>query len=255
VIDGKTGDVVIDLRPFGTFQGGVFVTLGDVDRDGINDIVITPDQGGGPRVQIIRGGTFAKLADFFGIADPEFRGGARAGVGDLNRDGFADIVVSAGFAGGPRIAVFDGSGIVQGRFVRLVNDFFAFPDALRNGTYVTVGDVNGDGVGDLVIGAGPGGGPQVLVIDGNALLTQGAAAAVRKPMAIFFAGDESNRGGVRVTAKNLDGDNFADIVTGAGEGGGSGVTAYRGSALARNTLDLMFGFESEPGYQGGVFVG
>ena len=40
------------------------------------ELVITPDEGGGPRVRVFNGKGFAQVADFFGIDDPNFRGGA-----------------------------------------------------------------------------------------------------------------------------------------------------------------------------------
>ena len=58
-------------------------------------------------------GTLAAVrANFFGIDDPNFRGGARAAVGDVNADGTPDLAVAAGFAGGPRVALFDGRKIL-----------------------------------------------------------------------------------------------------------------------------------------------
>src|SRR5207302_1746466 len=83
-----------------------------------------------------------------------------------------------------------------------ISDFFVFEDTLRNGVYVAIGDVNGDGNGDLIFGAGPGGGPRVLVVSGKKLLTDGAVAAIASPHANFFVRNtDSDRGGVRVAAK------------------------------------------------------
>ena len=53
-----------------------------------------------------------------------------------------------------------------------------------------------------------------------------------------------------MTVKDLDGDDRADLVVGAGTGAGSRVTAYRGRDLAE-----LFAFDGFSGFAGGVFVG
>jgi len=255
VYDGATGALLFDVQPFSTFQGGVFVAAGDTTGDGKDDLVITPDQSGGPRVEIYQGGNFNEIDNFYGINDPGFRGGARAALGDINGDGHSDLVVSAGFGGGPRISVYDGASLAQSHQANLVGDFYAFSSELRNGAYVAVGDVNGDGHADLIFGAGPGGGPEVLVTDATLLMNQGAATAVASPITNFFAGNSANRGGVRVAVKNLDGTANASIVTGAGQGGGTGVTAYLGKNLNAGLLKPDLTFDGFPGLTSGVYVG
>jgi len=253
VIDGKTNQVILDKLAFeAAFTGGVYLAAGDLTGDGKADLVITPDEGGGPRVTVLQGGDFAQVANFFGIDDPNFRGGARAAVGDLNRDGRADLIVNAGFGGGPRVAGFDGRTL-GGTPAKLFNDFFLFEQALRNGAFATVGDINGDGYGDLIGGGGPGGGPRVLALSGvDVIASKGGDSAV---VANFFAGNEANRGGVRVSAKNLDGDLFADLVVGDGSGAGSRVTGYSGAALKGGSTTPAFAFDAFAGSLGGVFVG
>ena len=49
------------------------VAAGDINRDGRADLVICPDEGGGPRVLVYEGGDFALAANFYGIGDPGFR--------------------------------------------------------------------------------------------------------------------------------------------------------------------------------------
>lgn len=256
VIDGRTQAVLFSHDPFEpAFTGGVFVAVGDVDGDGVVDLVVTPDEGGGPRVLVIRGGTYEKMADFLGIEDPNFRGGARAGLGDMDGDGYAELVVSAGFGGGPRISVYDGAALARGERVHPLPDFFLFESGLRNGAYVGVGDVDGDGFGDLVGGAGPGGGPRVLVVSGARLYAAGPAAAIAAPVANLFAGDLNNRGGVRVTTKDLDGDRFADVLTGDGAGSGARVAAFSGAGLLAGSTAELLGFDAFLGTDGGVYVG
>ncbi len=252
ILDGKSQAVLFDVAPFeASFKGGVYVSAGDVTGDGIPDLAITPDEGGGPRVDIYSGAVgFPKVAGFFGIDDVNFRGGARSAIADMTGDGVADLIVVAGFGGGPRVAAFDGKSLATTP-VKIFGDFFAFEQALRNGIFVTAGDINGDGFADLIAGGGPGGGPRVLAFDGKSLLSNQYVN-----LANFFGGDVNSRGGIRVAVKNLDGDNRADLVVGSGSGAGSRVTGYLGKNIAASgTPPAQFDFDSISGFTGGVFVG
>jgi hypothetical protein len=162
-------------------------------------------------------------------------------------------VVSAGFGGGPRIAAFDGALLQFNGGPKLFGDFFAFEPELRNGAYVAAGDLNGDGFAELIAGAGPGGGPRVLALDGQ-VLTQNNGQLTAT--ANFFGGNVDGRGGIRVAVKDLDGDNKADLVVGAGTGAGSRVTAYLGKNITANgTPPAELDFDAFAGFTGGVFVG
>ncbi len=240
------------IDPFeASFTGGVFVAAGDLNGDSVADLVITPDEGGGPRVRVFSGAGFTQMNDFFGIADPTFFGGARAAIGDVNGDGKADLLVAAGFGGGPRVAIFDGSKISAKNPPKLTGDFFLFESTLRNGVFLTAGDIDGDGYADVIGGGGPGGGPRVLALSGKDLM-QGNSVEI----ANFFAGNADNRGGIRVVARDLDGDAKADLVVGDGTGAGTNVTAFLGKNISANgTPTDQFSFEAYPSYVGGVYVG
>jgi hypothetical protein len=101
------------------------------------------------------------------------------------------------------------------------------PDAatLRNGVFLTIGDIDGDGFADLVIG----GGPRVLGLDGKMLAAGNVAGASAAPVANFFVGDESARGGVRIAAVKA-GDVLGYLVT--EPGGASAARVYRGRAIS-----------------------
>ncbi|MBN9520913.1 VCBS repeat-containing protein [bacterium] len=242
VIDGRTGNTLlvpltVAFAGSDDFTGGGFVSVGDLDNDGRAEVVLTPDQGGGARVTVFTVYPVGPRvrANVLGINDPNFRGGARTAVGDVNGDGRADLLVAAGFQGGPRVALYDGRLVVTGTLSRLTTDFFAFDPSLRNGVFASIGDVDGDGFGDLVIGAGAGGAPAVRVLSGKTLITGGGpGAALAAPIADYFVnGDTDSRSGVRVAVKNVDGDNRADVIAASGEGQPSLIRVYPGANMRR----------------------
>ncbi len=280
IVDGRTG---ADLLPAtatyeSTFTGGIFVAAADLDGDGRAEVAVSPDVGGGARVQVfsVVNGVLSQRDNFFGIADPDFRGGARLAAGDVNGDGRGDLVVGAGFGGGPRVAVFDGRFLLANAPSpqRLFGDFFAFPgpDAvtLRNGVFVAAGDLTGDGRAELIFGGGPGGAPRVLVLNGALLATGDVAAAQVAPAANFFVnGDVVSRGGVRVAVKNTsltpDGASIGrvpvDLVVGSGEGLPGEVRVYLGAGFpvangVEPPLDQRFNpFGGTGAVADGVYVG
>ena len=252
IYDGAKFTTIADFMAFESeFTGGLFVSAGDFNGDNKADIVVSPDNGGGPRVSIFDAVTLTPIANFFGIDDLAFRGGARITVGDINHDGTPDLIVAAGTGGGPRLAGYDGKSILSGLPTKLFQDFFAFEPGLRDGVFVSSGDFNADGFADIVIGAGPGGGPRLLILDGNALATAGLLQINHD----FFAGDPTSRAGVRIAVKDIDGDGRPDIYAANGTGGSSAVRIYYNRDLGTNPPPLGDTFDDFPGFTGGIFVG
>jgi hypothetical protein len=215
------------------FAGGVSVACADVDGDGVPDVVTGAGPGGGPDVRIFRGSNGTLLGELFAY-DPGFAGGVRVAAGDVTGDGRADVVTGPGPGGGPHVRVFDGVTLAE------VVSLFAYDPGLLTGLFVAAGDVDGDGHADLVTAPDAGGGPHVRVfggIDGVPLLE-------------LFAFDPGFRGGVRVAAGDVTGDGRAEILTGAGAGGGPHLRVLDGTTGA--VLREMFPFS--PGYTGGIFV-
>ena len=134
---------------------------------------------------------------------------------DFNGDGLPDEVSSGGAGDAPFVKITDG------KTNTLLLNFFAYAPTFTGGVNVSVGDVNGDGVPELITGAGPGGGPHVKVFDGKTLA----------PLASFFAFNPAFTGGVHVSAGDVNGDCVADIITQADSNGLTHTRAFDGKSL------------------------
>ena len=214
IIDGKSGDTVSDFFVYEpSFTGGVYVSAGDVNGDGMDDIITGTGVGGGPRVRVLDGKTLGAtvLKDYFAYED-SFRGGVQVSSGDVNGDGLDDVIAGTGVGGGPRVQVFDG------RDDRVLRNFFAYEDSFRGGVQVSSGDVNGDGLDDVLVGSGVGGGPVVRVLSG----------ADGKELANMLTDDPSFRGGVRVDSVDTNGDGFDDLVSRTRRGNDDTVRVFDG---------------------------
>ncbi len=93
--------------------------------------------------------------------------GAVIAIGDVTGDGQADIVTAPGGGSTALVRVFDGQTAL------LLRQFLGFAATFRLGVSLAVGDVNGDGAADVMLGAGAGGGSRIRVLDGfGTLLNQ-----------------------------------------------------------------------------------
>jgi hypothetical protein len=205
VFDEVTHQKLADFYAYDPhFLGGVRVALGDINGDGIPEVITAPGAGGGPDIRVwdIGSGTPVLYREFMAYS-PLFSGGVFVASGDVNGDGRADIITGAGAGGGPEVKVF------SGKDNSILMDVMAYSPFFNGGATVAAGDVNGDGYADVVTGAGPGGGPHVKVYSGRTW-TQ---------IEGYYALNPTFNGGVNVALADIIGTGRPDVVAGTATNG------------------------------------
>ena len=140
---------------------GLRVAAGDINNDGHDDLAFVPGPGGGPRVSIFDGQTFSpdrqpgKLVGDFFMIDPRLQSGIYITVGDVNGDGFAEVIASADKGGGPRVQVVDGYSLAYGGIVPIA-DFYAGDPANSSGVRVATAAMYGQKQETIVAATGTG---------------------------------------------------------------------------------------------------
>lgn len=189
--DGVTIRTFLAYAP--AFKGGVSVTVGDIDGDGQEEIITGAGSSGGPHVRIFTS-LGAPLANFFAF-ETAYRGGIRVHALDINGDGIKEIAVASGKGRDSEVRVFSRDG-------SLLRRFFVFSPKFRNAFSLSSGDIDGNGKEEIIVAAGPGGGPHVQIYQGDGTL-----------ISEFFVYERGFTGGVEVAAPDIDGDGQAEIAT------------------------------------------
>ena len=243
--DPTTGEASGSTVPFNNYQGQVRVARGDINNDGILEMIVSTGPGGLPEVKIIDSGTGNMIGEIMAY-DPSFKCGIFVSIIDVNNDGFSEIVTGAGESGGPHVKIFDS------RTKSEILSFFAFDAEFRGGVSVAAYDVDRDGILDIVTGAGPGGGPHVKVFSGRDM------HIIKE----FMAYDFNFRGGVFVAIGDFMSDGTLEIITGPGIGGGPHLKVWDYSTLNLIAEKMVYDkFTKDDGqvidflFAGGVRVG
>lgn len=191
VYNGANVAPVFIGNPFPGQNGPNSSALGDLDGDGVLDLIVAsgPGRSGGIAAFNGKDGT---LIGFLPLL-PGYIGGFTVAAGDFNHDGLAEIVVGTS-TGVDGIGIFDPR---VGAFTRIFSAFGGLPV----GSNLALGDVNGDGTLDIIAGSKVGAAVRVFDgANGNILNT------------FFPYAGTGYTGALTVAAGDLDGDGTAEIV-------------------------------------------
>ena len=214
----------------GELFGSALTSVGDLDLDGVPDLAVGAPRSDGPggtlpdagRVAVLSGATGALLLEIYGDAPGDRLGTALASPGDVDQDGFPDLLVG--------LPLHDAAGLDAGA-ARLVSGadgselLFVLGDSAGDRLGAAVGAaglVNADGVPDLLIGAyldDPGGSGS-----GSAAIYSGGDGVVLRQ----FQGNKTGEflGFALGGGADANGDGRADpIIGGYGSAGAKGAVS------------------------------
>src|SRR3989339_791393 len=252
------GTVAMDTTADVTFTGAGGITnfdslgisvasAGDVNGDGYNDVIVGAYgyfSFTGQAYIYYGGASMNNTADvtFTGAAVSDYFGGSVASAGDVNGDGFADVIVGAkgadggGVNSGQAYIYYGGASMNNTADVTFTgaadNDSFGFSVA-------PAGDVNGDGYNDVIVGA-----KDASSTNGQAYIYYGGASMNNTADVTFTGVAAADDFGIDVaSAGDVNGDGYNDVIVGAylaGVGDIGEAYIYYGGVSMNNTADVTF---------------
>lgn len=246
--------VTLEANTPGAAYGSSVNSAGDVNGDGYADAIIGAPFNGAGRAYLYLGGAGGLST----VPANTLSGGSQFGAsvataGDVDHDGYADVIIGAPASGEAYVFRGSAAGLIAAPHIVLSE-----PPAsgLFGCSVSTAGDVNGDGYSDVIVGARLASNGQVS--EGLAYVYLGSSTGVVVPYQRRLEVNQADADfGVSVSgAGDVNGDGYFDVVVGADlwesgqtdegaaflfHGSGAGTVAGVSTTLQRNVTDGRMG--------------
>ncbi len=196
--------------------GGVHLAMGDVDGDGLNEYVMGLDSGGGGWIAILDDSSHQNvLLKWIQVEWNTYNAGngeVFPAVGDLDGDGKAEIVAGLGTGGQGWIEIF-GNASTGYRHLEWRQISWSDYNTANGTVHPAVGDLDGDGKSEIILGLANAGGGWIEVLQSAA-----GGYAHQLWLQVHWPEYNSSNGTTWPAAGDIDGDGRAEIVIGLGQG-------------------------------------
>ena len=253
IIMNTTPDVIMTGEATSNAFGNCVSSAGDVNGDGYADVIVGARwyNASAGKVYIFFGGTnMNNIADLTMTGEfiPNNFGVSVSSAGDVNGDGYADVIVGANeYASntGKAYIYFGGENMNSTADVTMTG---SAPGYYFGGSVSSAGDVNGDGYADVIAGA-----VGYNSTTGRAYIFYGGAV-MNSTEDVTLTGEATSSafGGSVSSAQDVNGDGYADVIIGAKSYNVSTGRAYifLGGASMDNTADLIMTGETTTNHFG-----
>ena len=233
------GSLISTFKAFGgaNTNGELHLAIGNFDAETFDtEIAIAQGEGGQSWVKVFKAdGTFIRALKAFGGANA--KGEVHLATGDLNKDGFDEIITGTGESSISMVKIFHYWG-------GLIRNFKAFDSIDNPGGEVrlAVGNFDADPNVEIAAATGYNGGNKVRLFDKYGTL-------IGEFTAFGFGGNPN--GDVQIATADIDNDGIDEIICGHGEGGSSVVKVFKPDGTVIRSFKAFGGVNA----QGEVHLG